>query len=66
MTIITALALLRRVDAKQPYELGAELNGIAIYDLEAWLRGRSDNRIVVCFRVSCGGQYQAKETEPPH
>ena len=65
MAIITALALLGSIDAEQPHELRAEFDSVAVHDLEAWLC-RSDNRVVICFRVSCGGQHEGKKTETPY
>ena len=52
LTIIASLALLRCVDAEQPHKLRAKLYSITVYDLEARLCGRSDDGVVVGFRVS--------------
>jgi hypothetical protein len=61
LTIIASLALLRCVDAEQPHKLRAKLYGITVYDLEARLCGRSDDGVVVGFRVSRGGQHEGKK-----
>src|SRR4029077_3212862 len=61
LTIIASLALLRCVDAEQPHKLRAKLYGITVYDLEARLCGRSDDGVVVGFRVSRRGQHEGKK-----
>jgi hypothetical protein len=61
LTIIASLALLRCVDAEQPHKLRAKLYSITVYDLEARLCGRSDDSVVVGFRVSRGGQHEGKK-----
>jgi hypothetical protein len=61
LTIIASLALLRCVDAEQPHKLRAKLYGITVYDLEARLCGRSDDGVIVGFRVSRRGQHEGKK-----
>ena len=64
--VVAGLALLRGVDAEQSYELRAELNGIAIDDLKARPRARSDD-VVLGLRMRRNSQKQEKQQgESPH
>jgi hypothetical protein len=39
---------------------------LAVDNLEARLRSRSDNGVVICFRMSRGSQYEANKSEMPN
>jgi hypothetical protein len=65
LPVIAGLALLWSIDPEQSHELGAKLNGVAVYDLEPWLSG-PNHSVVIGLRVSCGGKYEGKKTETPH
>ena len=62
MPIVAGLALIGRIDAEQPHELGAKLYGVTVDNLEARLRW-SENGVAICFRMSRGSQYDGKKNE---
>jgi hypothetical protein len=66
VAIVAGLALLRSIDAEQSHELGPKLQGIAVDNLEARLRSRSENSVAICFRMSRGNQYDRKKSEMPN
>ena len=64
LPIVAGLALLGRVDAEQPHELGAELYGIAVHNLEPGLSGPNHSVIVgLCSRGQ--GKDKCQETKSP-
>jgi hypothetical protein len=66
LPVVAGLALFGRIDAEQPHELRPKLHSIAVDNLEARLRSRSDNGVVICFRMSRGSQYEGKKSEVPN
>ena len=65
MAIVAGLALLRSIDAEQSHELRPEFHGIAVDDVEARPRARSDS-VIVGLREGRNGKEKREHSESSH